>query len=211
MLRQIAYERLRDAIINAGLSPGEPLSETRISKALGISRTPVREALQQLAKEGLVQVIPGRAVTVASLSMQEVLDTVHVRELLEPEVARLAAEAMSADALKTLQELTQEMVRAAKAGDRPAWSKADIQWHEILCTTCPNRLLGELVLQARNRMHHKGSDEHVTDQYLIDGTMEHKEVVDAIVAGDGETAEKLMREHIRQVRENMFVRLFSRP
>lgn len=83
LLRQIAYERLQDAIRHADLQPGEPLSETRISKALGISRTPVREALQQLAQEGLVQIIPGRAVTVAAPSMQEVLDAVHVRQLLE--------------------------------------------------------------------------------------------------------------------------------
>ena len=208
LLRQVAYDRLHDGIINAGLKPGEPLSETRISKALGISRTPVREALQQLEKEGLVQVIPGRAVTVAAPSMQEVLDTLHVRELLEPEVARLAAEALSAEKRIALQALTEEMERKAVTGDRSGWSKADIQWHEILSGSCPNRLLGELVLQARNRMYHKGADEHVTDQYLIDGTKEHRDVVDAILAGDGDLAEQLTRHHIRSVRENMFRRLF---
>ncbi len=204
LLRQIAYDRLRDGIIHAGLKPGEPLSETRISKALGISRTPVREALQQLAKEGLVQVIPGRAVTVAAPSMQEVLDTIHVRELLEPEVARLAAEAMPVLERDKLKQITLKMERAAKASDRVSWSKFDVQWHEMLCTFCPNHLLGELVAQARSRMHHQGSDERVSDQYLIDGTEEHKQVVEAILAGDGETAERLMREHIRSVRENMF-------
>ena len=69
LLRQIAYERLHEAIKHAQLEPGEPLSETRISKALGISRTPVREALQQLVREGLLQVIPGRAITVAAPSV----------------------------------------------------------------------------------------------------------------------------------------------
>ena len=208
LLRQVAYDRLRDGIINAGLKPGEPLSETRISKALGISRTPVREALQQLAKEGLVQIIPGRAVTVAAPSMQDVLDTLHVRELLEPEVARLAAEAISAETRQILQDLTAEMERAAVDGDRPSWSKVDIQWHELLSDSCPNRLLGELVLQSRNRMYHKGADEHVTDQYLIDGTKEHRQVVEAILAGDGDKAEQLTRKHIKSVRENMFKRLF---
>ena len=208
LLRQVAYDRLRDGIIHAGLTPGSPLSETRISKALGISRTPVREALQQLSKEGLVQIIPGRAVTVAAPSMQDVLDTLHVRELLEPEVARLAAEGFSNENKERLKQLTDEMERAAKTGDRPGWPKADMQWHETLCNSCPNRLLGELVLQGRNRMYHKGSDDHVTSQYLIEGTLEHKRVVEAIIAGDGETAEQLMREHIRSVRGNMFKRLF---
>lgn len=207
LLRQIAYDRLQEAIRNSNLQPGEPLSETRISKALGISRTPVREALQQLASEGLIQIIPGRAVTVAAPSMQEVLDALHVRELLEPEVIRLAAEALTSEQRQELQNITAALETAAKAGDRATWSKVDIIWHEILSNACPNHLLGELVLQARNRMHNKGSDEHVSDQYIVDGTAEHRDVVEAILTRDGEKAEQLMRDHIRHVRENMFKRL----
>jgi DNA-binding GntR family transcriptional regulator len=207
LLRQIAYERLHDAIRHSDLQPGDPLSEARISKALGISRTPVREALQQLASEGLVQIIPGRAITIAAPSMQEVLDALHVRELLEPEVVRLAAEGLPAKDRETLQNLTVEMEQAARAGNRPAWSKLDIHWHQILCDACPNRLLGQLVLQARNRMYNKGADEHVTDQYLIDGTLEHKQVLEAILKRDGEVAERLMLEHIRNLRANTFMRL----
>jgi DNA-binding GntR family transcriptional regulator len=208
LLRQIAYERLHEAIKHAQLEPGEPLSETRISKALGISRTPVREALQQLVREGLLQVIPGRAITVAAPSVQEVLDALHVRELLEPELVRLVAESMNGEELKTLQELTEEMERAARAGDRPAWSKADIKWHETLCNNCPNRLLGQMVLQARNRIYNKVADEHVPTQYLIEGTLEHKQIVEALSSHDGQQVEQLMLDHIRNVRENMFKRLF---
>lgn len=204
LLRDVAYERLQDAIIHAGLQAGDPLSETRISKALGISRTPVREAIQQLAKEGLLQVIPGRAITVAAPSMQEVLDALHVRELLEPEVIRLAAENLPPSQRETLRSLTAEMEHCARAGDRRAWSKADIQWHEILCNFCPNRLLGQMTLEARNRIYTKAADEHVSNQYLLEGTLEHKEIVEAILARDGDTAEQLMVEHIRNVRDNMF-------
>jgi DNA-binding GntR family transcriptional regulator len=208
LLRQIAYERLHEAIKHAQLEPGEPLSETRISKALGISRTPVREALQQLVQEGLLQVIPGRAITVAAPSVQEVLDALHVRELLEPELVRLAAETLNGEELKTLQELTKEMERAALAGDRPAWSKADIKWHETLCNNCPNRLLGQMVLQARNRVYNQATDEHVSTQYLLEGTLEHKQIVEALSNHDGKQVERLMLEHIRSVRENMFKSLF---
>ena len=207
LLRDVAYERIRDAIKNTNLQPGDPLSETRLSKALGISRTPIREALQQLAKEGLLQIIPGRAITVAAPSMQEVIDALHVRELLEPELVRLAAEALSLEIRKRLQKLTRDMEQAAKAGDRPTWSKLDIKWHELLSDQCPNRLLGQMVMEARNRMYIKAANEHVTDQYIIDGTTEHKQVVEAIMAGDGEAAEKLMVEHIRNLRENLFKRL----
>lgn len=207
LLREVAYERLQDAILHAGLKPGDPLSETRISKALGISRTPVREALQQLAQDGLLQIIPGRAITVAAPSMQEVFDALHVRELLETEVVRMAAESMSTRDRNTLQQLTEEMEEAARAGNRRGWSKVDIKWHEILCNSCPNRLLGQMTIQARNRIYNRGADEHVTDQFLIDGTMEHKDIVQAIMDRNGEKAQQLMLEHLRHVRENMFKRL----
>jgi len=207
LLRQIAYERLQDAIRHADLQPGEPLSETRISKALGISRTPVREALQQLAQEGLVQIIPGRAVTVAAPSMQEVLDAIHVRQLLEPELVRIAAEMLPPEARATLQTVIQEMEQAAKTGDRAAWAKADSIFHETLSHYCPNRLLGQLVLQTRNRVHQSIIDEQTSTARIIECTGEHRQVVEAILARDGQTAERLMREHIEQLRQSMFKRL----
>lgn len=209
LLRQVAYDRLRDAIKHANLQPGDPISEVRISKALGISRTPVREAIQQLAQEGLVQIIPGRAIMVAAPSIQEVLDAIHVRELLEPEVVRLTAEGMPIETQETLQGLMQEMERAAKAGDRAGWSIADVKWHEVLCGVCPNQLLGQLVVQARDRIHRKSVHNLVSDQYLIKGTEEHKEVLDAIFAGKGDIAQQLMLDHLKQVRENMFKRLIQ--
>jgi len=207
LLREVAYDRLQDAIRHANLQPGDPLSETRLSKALGISRTPVREALQQLAKEGLVQIIPGRAITVAAPSIQEVLEVVHIRELLEPELVRLAAEALPAEALEIIQRTIQEMERAAEAGDRLVWSRADTIFHETLSNFCPNRLLGELVLQARNRVHHTAIDEQTTDTRIAECTAEHKQVLEAIMRRDAETAEQLMRDHIKQLRQSMFRRL----
>ncbi|HRV92185.1 MAG TPA: GntR family transcriptional regulator [Anaerolineae bacterium] len=209
LLREAAYERLYEAIKHAQLQPGEPLSETRLSKALGISRTPVREALQRLAKEGLVQVIPGRAITIAAPSIQDVFDAIHVRELLEPELVRLAAEAMPTEEKTKMLSLTHEMDRAAKAGDRPRWSKADIKWHETLCNACPNHLLGEMVMQARNRIFTQAADEHVPEQYLIEGTAEHLQIVQAILNGEGEKAKQITLDHIRNVRENMVKRFFQ--
>src|SRR6266851_4659099 len=90
-LRDTAYERLKDAVRHQELQPGQALSETYLSKILGISRTPIREAIQQLVAEGLLETIPGRAVTVAAPSAQAVLNVIHIRSLLEPEVARLLA------------------------------------------------------------------------------------------------------------------------
>lgn len=208
LLRELAYERLKDALRHASLQPGEPLSENRISKALGISRTPVREALQMLSQEGLVEIIPGRAVFVASRSFRDVLDVLYIRLLLEPELARMAAEAITPEQLDVLLDCMDKMETAVINEDRPAWSKADTVWHEILSTACPNHLLGELVLQMRNRIHRYSSIDHqLKIEQLTMGTAEHRAVVNAIVDHNAPAAETAMREHLENLRSNLFSQL----
>lgn len=206
-LRDAAYLRLADALRNVPLEPGTPLPESVLSKMLGISRTPVREALQQLAAEGLIQLVNGRAMAAAERSAQELFDALRVRELIEPEAVRLAAENISSEQAQRLKEVIQAMEVAAAAGERATWSRLDREWHEILSAACPNQLLGQMVLQARNRMYLKGSDDRVREQYLVDGTHEHRLIVEAVLAGDGENASRLMREHLASAREHMFRQL----
>lgn len=208
LLREFAYERLKDAIRHANLEPGETLSENRISKVLGISRTPVREALQMLSQEGLVEIIPGRAVRVASRSFRDVLDVLRIRLLLEPELVRLAAESITPEQVETMRRCLATMETAVAEENRSAWSRADTVWHETLSDACPNHLLGELVLQMRNRIHRYTSIDHqLKIEQLRTGTSEHKEVVDAIVAGEGEVAEQAMRDHLENLRDNLFNQL----
>lgn len=208
LLREVAYERLKDAVRYADLTPGEPLSENRISKALGISRTPVREALQMLAQEGMVEIIPGRAITVASRSIREVLDVLHIRLLLEPEMIRLSTNAISDTQLEQLWNALLKMEKAIEDEDRGAWSKSDTVWHEILSEACPNALLGENVLQMRNRIHRYANVDHkLKFQQLRNGTKEHRDIVQAISDKDAEKAETLMREHIESLRNNLFNQL----
>jgi len=206
--REIAYDRLKDAIQHADLDPGRPLSETRLSQLLGISRTPVGEALQQLAQEGLVEVIPGRAVTVAAPSVQSVLDVVHMRLLLEPESVRLAADILSADDVEKLREIVLRMEDACANGNRVDWSKADTVFHEILTAACPNRMLGETVVQMRNRTHHLANiDLHTNPARLAECTLEHRDIVERIASKDPDGAGDAVRHHIEQLRESLFSRL----
>lgn len=207
LLRETAYERLKDAIRDGDLQPGEPLSEGRISEAFQISRTPVREALQQLAQEGLVQIQANRTVTVATLSLPEVLNVLHLRSLLEPEIARLVADSLTPAALEILQQSVSDMEEAATRGDRAAWSRADTVLHETLSHVCPNDLLGRLGLQMRNRMQLLATDSQTTPARLIACTAEHQAIVAAIAEGDGEKAQAATREHMKILRESFFKRL----
>lgn len=208
LLREFAYERLKDAIRHTDVPPGYPLSETKISKILGVSRTPVREALQQLSQEGLVQIIPGRAVTVASRSIRDVLNVVHVRMLLEPEMMRLVTETISPSQLDLLREAVNGMEKALISGNQEDWSEADTVYHETLSEACPNTLLGEIVVQMRNRVHHLANVDSQTNPARLQAcTAEHREIVDAIVAKDGQGAADAMRNHINKLQQSMFNRL----
>jgi DNA-binding GntR family transcriptional regulator len=206
--REVAYERLKDALQHAGLEPGEPLSEVQLSRLLGISRTPVREAIQQLAQEGLVHVIPGRAVTVASRSVKDMVDVIHLRSLLEPEMARLVAEAATQEHIETLQESIHKMEEALDNDDYPSWSKADMLFHDTMSLACPNTLMGETVVLLRNRVHHiANTDSRHNPARLHACTAEHRRVVDAIASHDPKEAEAAMRDHLTILRESMLYKL----
>ncbi|MEZ4701502.1 MAG: GntR family transcriptional regulator [Rhodothermales bacterium] len=205
-LSEVAYERLRDAITRGDLPPGTPLAENTLSAEMNISRTPVREALQQLAQEGLVQVIPGRAVTVAAPSMEEVMNVVHMRALLEPEVSRLAALSASAQDIAAMQDAVVAMAEAADAGDRARWSQADTRYHETLCGACKNTLLGRLAMQMRNRIHYMINDPQTAPTRVRTCTDEHQLIIDAIARRDADAAEAATREHIGKLRKSLFER-----
>ncbi len=208
LLREVAYERLKDAIRNANLPPGEPLSENRLSKLLGISRTPVREALQKLAQEGLVEIIPGRAVRIANRSFKDVVDVLFIRLLLEPAMMRLVSENVSDEQVELLWNCVVHMEGAAESGDRSGWAKADTVWHETISASCPNQLLGEMALQMRNRIHQYANVENdLKIEQLKNGTAEHRLITEAVASRNGEMAEEIMREHLISLRENLFDQL----
>lgn len=210
LLRDRAYDQIKAAIRLGRFQPGQPLTETRLSQQLGISRTPVREALRLLAQEGLVQIIPGRAVTVAAPSLHDVMDAIHVRLLIEPEVVRLAAKHIMPDQLDALTQAQLGLESAIQLGDRAAWSRADNIYHETISAACSNQLLGDLALQMRNRVSYLSIDAQGNWERLIACTAEHRLVVNAIESRDPDAAAETMRLHIEAYRESIIRRLSHR-
>ena len=211
LLRDVAYERIKDAIRHGALQPGVLLSETRLSQLLGISRTPVREALQSLAQEGLVQIIPGRAITVTAPSIDDALNAIQVRSILEPAVVRLSTDAIQPAQLDKLWQALQVMEEAVQRGDRAAWTNADTQYHEIISAACPNQLLGGLSLQIRNRMSYVAIDTKTSPERLAECTAEHRLILERMTERNAPGAEQAMREHIKMLWESTFRRFQHRP
>jgi DNA-binding GntR family transcriptional regulator len=206
LLSDIAYKRLLDAFRHGGFKPGDILSVNRISQLLGISRTPVTQAMRRLAQEGIIQINPGHSISVAAPSFQEALDSVDVRMLLEPVQVSLVAGKLPPEAQEKLLNTLDVMEQAAQEDDRGAWSRADTIYHEILFTNCPNQYLGKIVMQSRNRVLRTVTDRYTSRQYIIDGTIEHRNIAEAIISGDSQRAEALMLVHIQNVRKKMIER-----
>ena len=209
--RELAYARIRDAIRASEILPGEPLTEIRLSKLLGISRTPIREALQQLVQEGLAETSPGQAVIVTTSTVQDVLDVVHIRSLLEPEQVRLVSEVITSKQLETLEIAMKDMERAAKQDNLAMWGKADTIYHSILKEACPNKLLAETVVQLKNRVHSMANfDTQINAERLISCTKEHRAVVEAIKGRNPKAAKVAMEEHLAALTNSLLKRISYR-
>jgi DNA-binding GntR family transcriptional regulator len=207
----VAYERIKDAIRHGALQPGVLLSETRLSQLMGISRTPVREALQNLAQEGLVQIIPGRAITVTAPSIDDALNAIQVRSILEPAVVRLSTDAIQPAQLDKLWQALQVMEEAVQRGDRAAWTNADTLYHETISAACPNQLLGGLSLQIRNRMSYVAIDTKTSPERLAECTAEHRRILERMTERNAPGAEQAMRDHIKMLWESTFRRFQHQP
>ncbi|WP_206808591.1 GntR family transcriptional regulator [Paradesulfitobacterium ferrireducens] len=198
-LSEKAYLVIKNAILNNKLKPKEILSEEALAAELGISRTPLRSALKKLSFEGLVVINPGRNAMVADLSFEDAKKVFTVRIALEPLAAKAAATSIKPEELMDLQEILESQEEAIKMNDYELFLQKDYEFHTAVGKYSDNDLLGNF-MQTINV--------HVHRFLILSGTLkinaqealrEHKEVLAAIKNGDGDTAEKMMKQHVKNV------------
>ena len=196
------YDSLRDAIWEGRIARGERVREEEIARSLGVSRTPVREALQRLQRRGLLVTGPGRGLMVAELSKREVIELYAMREILEGSAARFAAERATPEEIATLYEL-QAQLKAAK-GDPMLHTTLNRRFHQAIYEAAHNRYLMQtleslhdsfaLLRSATMRLPHRQRDSHE----------ERRRIIAAIEKRDPILAEQEAREHIVQAQRTRF-------
>jgi DNA-binding GntR family transcriptional regulator len=200
-----AYREIRAAILNLTFQPGQKLQETSLARWLGISRTPVREALQRLQSEGLIEAQSSRGVVVAQVSLEDVENAYRLLEVIEGLSSRLAAERLSEDGAAALSALTDQMRAAADAGDLDGWIKLDAELHDAVRAVAANPKLSQVASTVYPTI------ERVRSIYLREGaepdrlaavTADHWAMSEAIVARDGARAEALTRRLFAEARAN---------
>jgi DNA-binding GntR family transcriptional regulator len=205
-----AYEQIRRRILDNAWPPGHRALEQEVALALGMSRTPVREALMRLRNEGLVEVIPRhgmRVLPVSATDMQEIYQILTALECLAAEL--LAARRPDAKALAPLVEATQAMDEALQADDLDAWAAADERFHRHLVDLAGNRQLQSTVLNYWDRAHRARMFSLRLRPRPVNSTREHREMVERLQAGDAEGAVRVTRAHRERARQEL-VAIFER-
>ncbi|MCB2006382.1 MAG: GntR family transcriptional regulator [Burkholderiaceae bacterium] len=198
-LAERVFERLRSDILHARLRPGEALSENGVAARLDVSRTPVREAVQRLVREGLVQVLPQRGSYVALLSIRRIRDALFVREAVETEIVRrILAAPPNPDGIAALEASMERQGRALDAGDLEATMRADEDFHRSLLHSCGLDGVWPIVAQARD-MHQRTRAIAVPElQSGRQAVADHQAIVAGLRARDAQAALQAMSRHLER-------------
>jgi DNA-binding GntR family transcriptional regulator len=193
------YAQLRDAIARAELAPGRQLSENELAAALGVSRTPVREALAKLRDDRLVEVVPQLGTFVSRISAVAVADAQFIREALECAAVVKAAELCTEDDLRALEENLGAQERAVAARDQDAFYVLDDQFHQTLCTLSRHPSIWPISQRVKGHLNRVRRLSLPIPNYLGSMVEEHRAIVGAVGRRDPGEAELALRYHLRQV------------
>ncbi|MCQ2519705.1 MAG: GntR family transcriptional regulator [Lachnospiraceae bacterium] len=195
-LRDVVFHALRRAILTGEIKPGERLMEIHLAQELGVSRTPVREAIHKLEQEGLVSMIPRRGAQVAQISEKGLKDVLEVRRALDAFCAELACERMTAESAEALEQAYIDFEKATETKDATIIAKADVSFHEIIINSTGNERLITTMNNLAEQMY-RYRFEYIKDEsqhkVLI---AEHKVLMDAILSKDVERARNAAMVHI---------------
>jgi DNA-binding GntR family transcriptional regulator len=206
-LREIVFETIRMAIINQVLRPGERLMETQLADELGVSRTPVREAIRKLELEGLVVMVPRRGAYVAGISMRDIHEVFQVRGALEALAASLAAERITAEELEEMERQLVKEAEETEANNLKSIVQIDTTFHDIMYKASRNQKLMQMINNLQEQLQRFRSASLARPGRSRTALEEHKKIVEAIAARDTKLAEQLALEHIENAENAMILSL----
>jgi len=195
-LRDVVFNTIREAILKGDFAPGERLMEKQLAERLGVSRTPIREAIRKLELEGLVIMIPRKGAEVASITGKDISDVLEVRATLEALAVKLACKKMSDHDLDELIAINIEFRKAANKKDVKKVIEKDVEFHDVIFHSSDNDKLINISNNLREQIY-RYRVEYIYKMNSYDElVVEHDEIVKAIVARDGKRAAEIAMKHI---------------
>lgn len=200
-LREMVYEELKMQILTGAIIPGTRMMEVELAKEIGVSRTPIREAIRKLEKEGLVTIEPRRGAYASQISTEDMIDILEVRQDMEGLAAFFAASRMTPEQLQNLKEVSELYNEAVKAGEMEEMIKHDTRFHRIIVESCNNKILVKMIEQLQElvlRFRYIYYDDFKRAENMPD---EHYEILHAIETGDADAARYAADIHIDRLKQ----------
>jgi len=198
-----AYREIKRAIIQSKFLPGEPLPEETIASMLGISRTPLRNAITRLALDGLVEIEKGKIARVAVITEKDCKDFLKLRQVLEVLSAKEAVPYVTEDFIKTLEEMMVKQKEAIADQDFYRYIELDVLFHEAIARHTQNQKLLNFIQQINNQLHRYLILSGTLEDSVDEANLEHVEIIKAFKIGDANKAGETMQKHIENVEKRM--------
>lgn len=201
-LREIVFEAMREAIISGVLKPSERLMEIQLAEEMGVSRTPVREAIRKLELEGFVVMIPRKGAYVAGVSHKDVADVFEIRAALEGLAAGLAAERITDDEIEQMERVL--LYKEGEERDLELIVKSDTDFHALVYKASRNQRLVQILENLREQIQRFRATSLAVPGRVRDAIEEHRAIVEALANHDVEKAQELANSHIVTAENVMF-------
>jgi DNA-binding GntR family transcriptional regulator len=198
-----AYQELKRIILEGQVTPGQKLNEGEMAKALGISRTPIREAINRLEKEGLVEIFPQRGAFVVQFTEKDIHELFLIRENLEGLAARLAAEKISSSSLAKLESCIEGFKEPFQGKDIQRYAREDFKFHQTIVLLSDARRLIQLVSSLHDHIRMFRLTTRGLSGRMKCSLAEHRTIIEALRKKEPEESEIRMRLHIRRVRDGV--------
>ena len=202
-LEELVYKKLEEEILGGVHKRGAALTEISVSERLGVSRTPVRGALHRLAEEGLVEISPNKGAVVVGVTVEDLIDTYRIRTRLEGLASAMAAEKATEEQKNALVESVELAEYYLKKGDTEHLKELDTTFHSVIYQASGNRMLSKILTELHRNIKTYRKLSMCVPGRLEKTAEEHREILDAILAGDSERADELTSLHVRRAMENM--------
>ena len=200
-LREIVYEELKRQILVGEIAPGTRMMEVELAEDMGVSRTPVREAIRKLEKEGLVTIEPRRGAYASDISIKDMVDVLEVRQMLEGMAASMAAQKVTEEEKLDFVEANSAYKNAVKKGNIEEIIRYDELFHQLIVSYSGNKTLNQLLSQVQElalRFRYIYYDDFSRYENM---PVEHEEIEEAIISGDTQKAQVVAEEHVERLKK----------
>jgi DNA-binding GntR family transcriptional regulator len=203
LLSKKVYRILKKRIIKGDLKPGTKLLEAKIAEQLGVSRTPVRESLRELAAEGFVKMSPNLGMIVIEFFLEDFCEVLQIRRVLEGLAGSIAAKKISKEEIEKLEEIIEQMSISIIKDDMSTYSELNGEFHNLILNVCGNKRLMKICANLSGSEHRFRIRSLSIPGRLKYSLEEHKNIVKALKRGDSIETERLSQVHIRNVLKNI--------